>query len=262
MSSNKRVIIFSLVLAVIFLIPTYIFCHTNDYEWLNISDSTNSFLVTIFGGAFASTVVVLLCELQKYYMNKRDTENALYYHMTILYTHSLIIKNIVKKIIQNPEVEVFSNMLKESIRQISIALYNVKHIDYNELLQKVQCKFIKCNIGSALQEFRKSALTIENSINECIYLDIAINEAKICEYEKGVQNVKITGKYKDVNSVAKIISLHFDDIISKCENLLSDIDYRGRFSWNEQRKIIQANSDIYSKNCSLNNFIEKNKNVL
>lgn len=44
-------------------------------EWIS-----NTFLLTVFGGAFASMLVVFLYEVRKYLSIKSNTEQYLFYH--------------------------------------------------------------------------------------------------------------------------------------------------------------------------------------
>ena len=75
MSSNLKTMKLTAILSGGFLIVTFIICLNKSYEWFSIKWLSNDFLLTVFGGLFASTLVVLICEWQKYFFNKRSVED-------------------------------------------------------------------------------------------------------------------------------------------------------------------------------------------
>lgn len=52
----------------------------DEIKWL-----PDTFLFAVFGGAFASMLVVMICEISKYYENRESTETFLYSHLYYLY---------------------------------------------------------------------------------------------------------------------------------------------------------------------------------
>ncbi|MBQ6538562.1 MAG: hypothetical protein IJL75_06610, partial [Eubacterium sp.] len=67
MRSNVRIIKLTTLLSLILVVITYLvsikgFLGVSNIEWL-----PDSFLLAVFGGAFASMLVVLVCEISKYY---------------------------------------------------------------------------------------------------------------------------------------------------------------------------------------------------
>ncbi|MBP3629882.1 MAG: hypothetical protein J6J23_00125, partial [Clostridia bacterium] len=72
MSSNLKTMKLTVILSGCFLIVTFIICLNKSYEWFSIKWVSNDFLLTVFCGLFSSTLVVLICEWQKYFFNKRS----------------------------------------------------------------------------------------------------------------------------------------------------------------------------------------------
>ena len=72
MSTSIKVIHFTKTMSILLGIITYIISLNISYGWFDIKWISNSFLLTIIGGAFASMLVVLICEIQKYYFTKKD----------------------------------------------------------------------------------------------------------------------------------------------------------------------------------------------
>ena len=71
MSSNLKTMKLTAILSGVFLIVTFTVCLNMSYEWFSIKWLSNDFLLTVFGGLFASTLVVLICEWQKYFFKTR-----------------------------------------------------------------------------------------------------------------------------------------------------------------------------------------------
>ena len=76
MSGNIKTIKFTAVLSAVFAILTYIITlnvevafFAPNWPWIS-----NNFALTVCGGIFASTLVVMLCEVQKYLSNKSSCE--------------------------------------------------------------------------------------------------------------------------------------------------------------------------------------------
>ena len=80
MRTSIKVIKFTSILSFIFLVITYLITINIDggFVKLNTIWISNNFLLTGFGGMFASTLVVLLCEINKYLIDKKNTENQLF----------------------------------------------------------------------------------------------------------------------------------------------------------------------------------------
>ena len=73
MNTSIKVIKFTTKAAIVLAAITYLISLNIAFGWFDIKWCSNNFLFTVFGGAFASTLVVLICELQKYQQCKRDT---------------------------------------------------------------------------------------------------------------------------------------------------------------------------------------------
>ena len=106
MSTNVKVTRFVFIMSLIFAILTYAVSLNISYEWFDIDWLSNNFLITIFGGTFASMLVVLICEIQRYFLNKREAENDIFKQLSALYINLSTIKFNVEKQIENKDVEV------------------------------------------------------------------------------------------------------------------------------------------------------------
>lgn len=249
MSINKKTIIFSALSALIFLLLTGIICGIKCYyDQYPFYD----FMLTIFGGIFASMLVVFMCEIQKYLLNKKQTEDELFYHMTIAYSNAMVMKNIMEDVINHPEKRVVENSLNQCREQVLLALFNVCKTDYTTFKksQKLFCSF---------QDFCKNIGSVEKLLNNSGYFDIAINTDKIMVLQINPQvSIEINGTYPTVAAIAKILRAQFQTVIEKCEKFMSEIDYSKRYNYEERKLSLQQRSDIFAQDYSLESFLKDN----
>lgn len=78
MSTNLKIIKFTAIVSGISFLATFVIRLNISYGCFDIKWLSNEFLLTIFGGVFASTLVVLICEIHKYLLNKTQAENVMY----------------------------------------------------------------------------------------------------------------------------------------------------------------------------------------
>ena len=89
MSTNLKVIKYTAIVSACFFVATFAICLNKSYEWFNIKWLSNDFLLAIFSGVFASTLVVLICEIQKsvliiYIAQTLKTDTILYSKFKIM----------------------------------------------------------------------------------------------------------------------------------------------------------------------------------
>ena len=95
MRGNVKTIKLTAWLSAIFALITYFISikgmlGISDLKWL-----PDIFLLAVFGGAFASMLVVLICEISKYVQNRENAETYLFSHLYYLYGQlQMISKNI------------------------------------------------------------------------------------------------------------------------------------------------------------------------
>lgn len=77
MSTSIKVIKFTSILSIIFLVITYLITVNIESRFISLNTIwiSNNFLLTVFGGVFASTLVVLFCEINKYLIDKKRIIN-------------------------------------------------------------------------------------------------------------------------------------------------------------------------------------------
>lgn len=88
MRGNIETIRFTAIISAIFAFLSYLVTlnielafFVPQWPWMS-----NSFVLTVCGGVFTSTLVVLFCEVQKYLSNKTNCEQYLFYQTMYLYS--------------------------------------------------------------------------------------------------------------------------------------------------------------------------------
>ena len=86
MNASKKTIQFTGVASIVLIVATYLITVNIENQLLSINSPwiSNNFLLTIIGGAFASMLVVLACEIKKFCTMKASTEAFLFYHKEMI----------------------------------------------------------------------------------------------------------------------------------------------------------------------------------
>ena len=234
-----------------FLIVTFTVCLNMSYEWFSIKWLSNDFLLTVFGGLFASTLVVLICEWQKYFFNKRSVEDFLWNNTINLYAKVLIMKNSVDKELSAPVRQINLSMLDECSNIAEHVLSNGYYVDYSTF-----CK--KQSLSIALKEFYQQKPLLERIIRECVCLKIAGKNDEIYALTNNqILNYKVTNKDTETFKALTILSNNFIKAIGIIEWLLAKIDYLGRYKWQDSNKSIKENYNEIFKDFSYEDFLKQ-----
>lgn len=104
---------------------------TPQYPWIS-----NNFILTVCGGVFTSTLVVLLCEVQKYLGNKANCEQYLFYQTMYLYSIIFQMQKNVEEYIANEEEVVPEGLLEKSAQMAQYQVNTIRNIDYVTFCKK------------------------------------------------------------------------------------------------------------------------------
>ncbi len=263
MSSNVKIIKFTFWLSLFFLIATYIVSLNIEIGFLvpNLPWLSNSFFLTIFGGMFGSSVVVLICEIEKYLINKRCMEDYFFSHSSFLCIYLLGLYNSLNTIICNGTEISDSDFLNS--KDIAKAELNaIKSGDYTTLLKG---NSLKKEINNFLMSDWK---TIDEFLRDCDILRLAILTDKqeqtkedICKrLENDNYGSHVNEKNKNVNKALRILLKKAENSLKLTESFLQIIDSHcdGRYKSNESIKLLEQQRKIYSEDI-LETFFEKNE---
>ena len=264
MSSNVKIIKFSFWLSLIFLIVTYIVSLNIEIGFLvpNLPWLSNSFFLTIFGGMFGSSVVVLICEIEKYLINKRYMEDYFFNHSSFLCIYLLGLYNSLNTIMCNGTEISDSNFLNNSKDVAKAELNAIKLGDYTTLLKG---NSLKKEINNFLMSDWK---TIDEFLRDCDFLRLAILTDKqeqtkehICKLLKNDDfGCHVSEKNKNVNKTLRILLKKAENSLKLTESFLQIIDSHcdGRYKSNESIERFEQQRKIYSEEI-LETFFEKNE---
>ena len=233
MKSNIKTIKFLTILSVVLLLVTYSISLNDENRWiiLNTPWLSNSFAFAIAGGTFASSLVVLACELQKYQSIKRQTEDYIFRQLFSLYVQVTIIHYNTKRQLNDISTPVPNNLIDEISNRGKMVLTSLSSIEYYT--------FCKHNaIKKQLVQYRgKSGTRIRLFLQNSVFLKMAINEDKIALLKQG-RDVSITSDMPKTHQTLKKI---FDDssvVLTFIEKSLDIInkECKKRYHWSELKR--------------------------
>lgn len=239
MNGSVKIIKFAAGMSILFLVLTYFITLNieNHIVKLNTRWISNNFALTIFGGAFASMVVVLLCEVQKYITIKVSIEKYMFYQALYLYQALFLMKQNIFDYQKNTEAIVPKNLLDETIRMIQSEIFALQGVDYTPFYKK-------SHLLATHQKFCKQTISdITPIMLGCNELRIAIIKTQMGYYEQNIANRGVTATSGPVKSVLsaqlKRVSRALESVNAYLENIDKYCGYR--YDWVEQREQIHSN---------------------
>jgi len=249
MRSNVKTIKLTAWLSLVLAAITYIVSikgawGVRDSKWL-----PDVFLLAVFGGAFASMLVVLICEISKYCQNRDNVETYLFSHLNYLYGHLLVISRNIS-FLSNHKEYLQKNVLAQLIANAESEMNAVYYTDY--------APFSRANkISKIKQDYDKTTFTIiRDFLHDCGMLDIAIITDMLLKYEK-----KTNGKKELCNNAHLVLtklSVLNQKALDEIDLLLERIDqsHNNKFNWSNIRKHI--NEEVQENQTDLmEKFIEE-----
>jgi len=120
MSTSIKVIKFTSILSIIFLVITYLITVNIESRFISLNAIwiSNNFLLTVFGGVFASTLVVLFCEINKYLIDKKNTENQLFFQTLYLYQSLFLMQHNILDFHSRPDTQIPENVFDNTTQMI------------------------------------------------------------------------------------------------------------------------------------------------
>lgn len=240
MSTNIKVIRYTAILSGIFAILTYFISLNIAFAWFDWKWLSNSFMLTIFGGAFASMLVVLICEIQKYLENKRLSEDALFAHAGHIYAYLYLMETNLKRQQENEKEPVCKELIWGNLENLKREIEIIRSIDYTSFSKKN--KFIMKN-----KEFINWLMTdFSQFVSEGTYLAIAVNNDQI-------GNIITTGSEGTVTSASPYTSSVITKLIIRTADIILIVDdygkfiddsFKNRYLWNLKKLSVEKAADI------------------
>jgi len=133
MITSVKVIKFTSILSIIFLVITYLITVNIESGFIQFHTIwiSNNFLLTVFGGVFASTLVVLFCEINKYLIDKKNTENQLFFQTMYLYQALFLMQHIILDYQSHPKAQIPENLFDNTTQMIKSQVCYLRGVDYS-----------------------------------------------------------------------------------------------------------------------------------
>lgn len=257
MSGNIKTIKFTAALSAIFAILTYIITLNMELAFFapNWSWMSNNFALTVCGGIFASTLVVMLCEIQKYLSNKSSCERYLFYQTVYLYSALSLTQKITKEFIETPTEAVTENLLERTVQMTQCQLNAIQGVDYTTFSKKNKLMIAQHNFCSETAPKINSFLSVDN------YLRRAILTVQIANMEQFGQKKPITTADQLIFQVLTVINKNSLPLLNDVSEYLNSIDQacHYRFHWDAQKQKIEegyTNTSIFTAG-NLEDFIKQ-----
>lgn len=228
MRGNVKTIKLTTCLSLAFAVITYIISITeslgiSECEWLPYT-----FLLAVFGGSFASMLVVLICEVSNYIQNRKNAEAFIFSHLCYLYGQLQVIqKNIDFFLAQNGEI--YKNALTQLIANAEAEIYTLYYAEYTPYRKKNA-------ILTEKQNYNKNVFpVILKFLQNCRNLEIAVLTDKINSAQK---DLGIDGGMENcARLVLSKLSYQIQEPISMLDILLTRVDKlcNNRYNWSQQR---------------------------
>ena len=229
MKESINTIKYVMLLSVAFLLLTYIISFNEENKWLFLNTPwfSNNFAFAISGGSFASLVVILACELQHYFLLKRQTEDYIYGQLFGLYTQITIIYYNTKRQINEINTPVPANLIDEIANKGLLCLNNLASIGYTTI-----CK--RNAIEKQLIQYKgENGMRMRSFLHNTLFLKMAINEDKLTMLKQG-RNEMVKSSSPKTNLVLKKIHKDSSVVLTFIEGSLKsiNIECKNRYHWN------------------------------
>ena len=245
MTSNIKTIKFTSIVCSITFVITYLVCLNTSYGWFDKEWLSNSFLLTIMGGIFASSAVVLMCEIHNYIKNKTTMENQIWELLLLTHAKVIVVKHNLEKIINTPKQPVPIGIFDKISAEISNYLTALRSIDYITIKETSSQTVIRSFFSTGI-------LKILLWVQRLNVLNYAVSISKL----NNMSSI-ITGEYPEVAETIQILFAETTDVVTKIEGAMEAIDYSGRFAY---KKAINKINEAYDNLTDFDfaSFLSKN----
>lgn len=199
MKTQIKVIRFVAILSIVLAAITYLITVNIEVGFicLNTPWLSNNFMLTVCGGAFASMLVVLLCEIQKYFEIKKSTEAIIFKHLRHVCIQLVSLDKLIKECLEKPTRAIPDGILSFSTDAIRNAISELQLIEYDTF-------FKKSKLAKIFYVFQKNTLVdIQYYTIYEKYLSVAISEDQIAYINEHDEKGTITSSSTNTNHVLK-----------------------------------------------------------
>lgn len=240
MSTNIKVIKFTSILSVIFLVITYLISVNKEISFFTLKSVwiSNDFCLTIVSGMFGGTVIACLLEVNSYLRNKRSAEDYLYNQARCLYSSLKIMQNNILYLLENPEYAIPQGCLKQLIEKSEAEIMAIRFNDYQTICKKNK-RYVR------YKEIQKKIQNISLFLNEINYLEQAIVYDKLDILKNNREQRNVTALSPNTEKALKILNYEIVDSINIIGKYACDMNRLcgKRYNWFEEKKTIDKTTE-------------------
>jgi hypothetical protein len=224
MRSNVKTIKLTTGLSLLFAVVTYFISIKDVLEVRSIKWLPDAFLFAVFGGAFASMLVVLICEISKYFENRENTETFLFSHLYYLYGQFQVIQKNVDFLITHLD-QIHKDVLKQLIYNSEAEMNAIYYADY------VPFKSDNLILAEKAKYNSEVFPTIQRFLQNCRMFELAVLTDSITKNERNLGIDK--GSDDNAYIVLKKLSKDIQKPLTLLDEMLIRIDQlcNGRYNW-------------------------------
>lgn len=221
----------------------------NHFVAVNTKWLSNDFLFVIVGGAFASLVIVLVCEYIRYRQLKFATETALFSNLGNLFGQFLIIRSNCKRALNNHTL-VADNLIQPTCNNAMMFADYINGTDYTTFCDKSKIKDLLVRYKTEKYHIMKFVLF------GFVNLQIAIHTDEI-ELLNQKNNSGVTSDSPNVNKTLKKVIEQTTTILTYLDQIISQFDNEmgNRYHWQDvkqtfntyQENFVEQHLDDYLK---------------
>lgn len=259
MRGNIETIKFTAIISSIFALLSYFVTLNIELaffvpQWPWVS---NNFVLTMCGGIFTSTFVVLFCELQKYLSNKANYEQYLFYQTMYLYSLLFQMQKNVEEYIANKEETVSEGLLEKSAQMAQCQVNAIRGIDYVTFRKQNPLVIAHRNFCT------KKLSEISSALGYWNYLKRAILSKRITNLQETGRDMPITSADTLINQTLVIIREKYLSLLNDLSGYLEVIDQacNNRFGWNEMKSKISGSYISIFNSADLKTFLAQEKDL-
>lgn len=221
MRENIKTIRFTMCFSVLFALFTYIITLNMEIGFFrpNWAWLSNNFALTVCGGAFASFLVVMLCEIQKYWSNKKSCEDYLFYQTLYLYDALYAMSKNIEEYIENKNEAVHDDILETRKQMVYAQIAAIQSVDYITFNKKH-------TLEMSHQHFCADELVkIRSVLGDSSFFKMAVITTRINNLERTCSQGAVTTSDILITQTLSVLDEKFKATVSAVSNYLGAIDH-------------------------------------
>ena len=253
MSSSKKTILFTACASVVLLVLTYLITVNTEAGFITINSIwlSNTFFLAFFGGMFASMVVVLLCEIQRFCALKRSMENYMFLHARNLYRFLFQLQQNINDFQTHPNQEIPQSFEDNLLAQAQNEVNALLGVDYMRLSAKNSLLVGHQKILSGLEQRMlpvnqgKSAFWISYILTKMDRIKNSDGSILTCE-DTQIKSA-LSAQQKHITNVLEFVEEYLELIDGECKD---------RFSWKLNKASIESSYVSIFEAWSLDEYLK------